>query len=451
MQYRIREQKELKPSGVEWLGDIPKGWNVSKLKYIADIKTGYTPPMENLDNFSKLGILWVKPDNLNEFKIINDSKIKISEKGLKKQNIIKKGSILVCCIGSIGKFGIAGEDLLTNQQINSVTFKKSININFSKYLIYISSDEHNRMSNGNVVRILNTTSQGNIYFPFFNEKEQQKIANFLDKKSKNFDDTISKKEELITKLQDAKQSLISEVVTGKLKVIQKDGKLQTIKRENEELINSNVHWLGDIPKDWVKSRFDYETRIKARLGWKGLKAEEYVDEGYAFLATPNIKYKEIDFENVNYITKKRYEESPEIMLVKGDVLLTKDGSTTGTVNVVRVLPKKTTVNSSIAVIRPKKNINSLYLYYFISSTYLQDTINLMLGGMGVPHLFQGDLNKFKLLVPSIEEQKQISKYLDEKIKTFDNTIKKTKQSIIKLKQAKEALISEAVTGKIEIL
>ena len=82
---------------------------------------------------------------------------------------------------------------------------------------------------------------------------------------------------------------------------------------------------------------------------------------------------------------------------------------------------------------------------------MQDTINLMLGGMGVPHLFQGDLNKFKLLVPTIIEQQKISKYLDEKLIHFDNTIEKTKQSITKLKEAKEALISQAVTGKIEVL
>ncbi len=74
-----------------------------------------------------------------------------------------------------------------------------------------------------------------------------------------------------------------------------------------------------------------------------------------FLATPNIKNNEIDFLNVNYLTKERYEESPEIMLREDDILLTKDGSTLGTVNIVKELPSKTTVNSSIAVLRFKKD------------------------------------------------------------------------------------------------
>ncbi|PTB87308.1 hypothetical protein C9925_01820 [cyanobacterium G8-9] len=155
--------------------------------------------------------------------------------------------------------------------------------------------------------------------------------------------------------------------------------------------DSGVEWLGEIPEHWGKSKLGYETKVKARLGWKGLKAEEYVQDGYIFIATPNIKNNEIDFTNVNYITEARYKESPEIMLEVGDVLVTKDGSTTGTTNVVRTLPKPATVNSSIAVIRPNKKLHSIFLYYYFVSTYIQETINLLRGGMGVPHLFQAEI------------------------------------------------------------
>ena len=134
-------------------------------------------------------------------------------------------------------------------------------------------------------------------------------------------------------------------------------------------------------------------------------AFEAVDEGYVFLATPNIKDNEIDFKDVNRITKERYEESPEIMLEVGDVLVTKDGSTTGTTNIVKFLPEPATVNSSIAVLRTKGKINSAYLYYFFVSHYTQNIINRMRGGMGVPHLFQADLRKFSILV-----KKRISIY-----------------------------------------
>jgi len=88
-----------------------------------------------------------------------------------------------------------------------------------------------------------------------------------------------------------------------------------------------VEWLGEVPTHWNVSRLGYESWVRARLGWKGLKAEEYVDDGSAFLATPNIKGQIIEFVNVNFITQSRFDESPEIKLRKGDVLLAKDGST----------------------------------------------------------------------------------------------------------------------------
>src|SRR5579872_5906871 len=179
--------------------------------------------------------------------------------------------------------------------------------------------------------------------------------------------------------------------------------------------DSNIEWLGDVPEHWKISRLGFESWVRARLGWKGLKAEEYVDDGYIFLATPNIKGSEIDFENVNYISEFRYEESPEIKLRVGDVLLAKDGSTLGTVNVIRSLPRPATVNSSLAVITPGPRLDSVFLYYLFQSVYMIDTIQRIKGGMGVPHLFQEDLNKFVLALPPHAKQVAIAQFLDREV------------------------------------
>ena len=212
-----------------------------------------------------------------------------------------------------------------------------------------------------------------------------------------------------------------------------------------EYRDSGVEWLELIPEHWETSFLGFECSVKARLGWKGLKAEEYVDEGYVFLATPNIKNIEIDFNNVNRITKERYEESPEIMLEEGDVLVTKDGSTTGTTNVVKYLPEAATVNSSIAVLRSNGNIGSAYLYYFFVSDYTQNIINRMRGGMGVPHLFQADLRKFNVLIPLVSEQNKIANFLDHETAKIDTLIEKQQQLIKLLKEKRQAVISHAVT------
>lgn len=212
-----------------------------------------------------------------------------------------------------------------------------------------------------------------------------------------------------------------------------------------EYRDTGVEWLTTVPKHWANSTLGFDCSVKARLGWKGLKAEEYVDSGYIFLATPNIKGEEIDFDDVNYITKERYDESPEIMLEEGDVLVTKDGSTTGTTALVRRLPAPATVNSSIAVLRSFGRLDSSYMFYFFTSEYTQNVITRMRGGMGVPHLFQADLRKFFVVAPPLEEQTQIAKFLDYETAKIDALIDKQQQLIALLKEKRQAVISHAVT------
>lgn len=208
---------------------------------------------------------------------------------------------------------------------------------------------------------------------------------------------------------------------------------------------TGIEWLTSVPQNWELSRLGFEAWVRARLGWKGLKAEEYVDSGYAFLATPNIKGKAIDFQNVNYITQERYDESPEIKLAVGDVLLAKDGSTLGTVNVVRELPFPATVNSSIAVITPHASLSGVFLLYLLQSDFLVNTIQRIKGGMGVPHLFQEDLNKFHIPVPPIEEQSIIAAFLDHETAKIDLLVSEQEKLLTLLAEKRQATISHAVT------
>lgn len=209
--------------------------------------------------------------------------------------------------------------------------------------------------------------------------------------------------------------------------------------------DSGVEWLGKIPEYWTLSRIKEKGSVRGRVGWKALKADEYVNEGYIFLSTPNIKEKNIDFENVNYITYERYIESPEIMLQEEDILLAKDGSTLGTVNIVTSLPREATVNSSIAVLRFKKQVFKKYLYYQILSEFIQNKISLKKSGMGVPHLFQRDINNFFILIPPVVEQKAIARYLDTKTAQIDRRIDLLTQKATLYSNLKQSLINETVT------
>lgn len=215
-------------------------------------------------------------------------------------------------------------------------------------------------------------------------------------------------------------------------------------RKYDSYKKSGIEWLDEIPLHWNVERIKAIGSVNGRVGWKALKASEYIDSGYFFLSTPNIKDVEIDFKNVNYITAERYYESPEIILRDGDILLVKDGSTLGIVNVIRDLPAKGTVNSSIAVLRVKK-INSIYGYYLLLSNYIQNLIQLKKDGMGVPHLFQKDINNFEFLVPTISEQTAIAQYLDTKTQAIDKKVNLLEKKIGYYKELRKSIINETVT------
>lgn len=423
---KYRKPEEMKDSGVEWLGMIPKEWRILFLKRCLKVKNGKEISDDNEKSIKDVDVYGSGGVFKNTSKYLLDAK-----------------SVLFGRKGTIGKPIFVNGKFWTVDTMYYTLFEKEMESKFFYYLlsIYPWPLITTQTALPSVVGTDIENSKSAIPEVF----EQQKIINFLDIKTAEFDSIISKKEKLIEKLKDAKKSLISEMVTGKVKIV--DGQL--VKRKSKEMKESGTIF-GQIPVDWVKSRMKFHVSINARIGWKGLKASEYVEHGYFFLSTPNIKDREIDFKNVNYINKKRYDESPKIKLKVGDVLLTKDGSTLGTVNVVRRLDSEGTINSSIAILRIKDNLNPLFLYYLLMSKPMVSKINMMKDGMGVPHLFQADIKEFELAIPSKYEMNEISKYLDLKTRELEYIVDKVNCQVGKLKQAKQALIDEAVTGKIDL-
>lgn len=426
----FQRHREYLQNDVEWLCEAPSTWTVKRVGYF-----------------------------------FNERREKVSDKDFQPLSVTKNGIVpqletaaksddgdnrKKVCIGDFvinsrsDRKGSSGASLLNGSVslINTViTPNKNIDIQFAHNLFRSTSfqEEYYRYGKGIVADLWSTnySEMKNISIPVPPLNEQKIIASFLESETSKIDTLVTEQEKLIELLKEKRQAIISHAVTKGLdpKVKMKD---------------SGVDWLGETPEHWYISRFCYETWVRARLGWKGLKADEYVDEGYIFLATPNIKDSEIDFTNVNYISLERYEESPEIMLAEGDILLTKDGSTLGTVNLVRKLPKPATVNSSIAVITPKKNLNSEFLLYVLKSSYIENIIQLLKGGMGVPHLFQGDINKIYIPIPPIEEQIAIVKFLNPYTNNLEKLIALSKNQIRLLTEWRSALISAAVTGQINV-
>jgi type I restriction enzyme S subunit len=146
-----------------------------------------------------------------------------------------------------------------------------------------------------------------------NPEQQHKIANFLDKKVAEIDHILEKTRESIEEYKKYKQSIITEAVT---KGLNPDVKMK----------DSGIEWIGEIPEHWIYGRIKYNTYLKGRIGWQGLKADEFIDEGPYLVTGIHFGNDEVDWDKCYHISAERYNEAPEIHLRVGDLLITKDGT-----------------------------------------------------------------------------------------------------------------------------
>ncbi len=211
---------------------------------------------------------------------------------------------------------------------------------------------------------------------------------------------------------------------------------------------SGIEWIGDIPSKWNIKKLKYNTYIKARVGWHGLKSDEFsLDEKVYCVTGTDFKNGAINWESCYKITEERYDEDPYIQLRENDLLITKDG-TIGKVAVVKGLNGKATLNSGVFVVRPENDEYSTdFMYWALQSVIFSEFVNYTAKGSTINHLYQDTFFNLPFLIPSCKEQTTIANYLDQKTAEIDHIISKKQQLIELLKEERTAVINEAVSGE----
>ncbi|ASF27974.1 MULTISPECIES: restriction endonuclease subunit S [Bacillus amyloliquefaciens group] len=260
---------------------------------------------------------------------------------------------------------------------------------------------------------------------------------YINKKTKIFEAIIKQKENLIELLEQQRQSIITEAVTKGL-------------NPNVKMKDSGVEWIGEIPEHWEVTKIKYTTYVKGRIGWQGLKSDEFIDEGPFLVTGTDFTQGFVNWDTCYHISEERYNEAPPIQLQENDLLITKDG-TIGKLAIVKEMPYKAILNSGVFVTRPFHNkYLSKYMYWLLSSTIFDKYIKFMETGSTIKHLYQETFVNFSYPIPTIVEQTEILNYLDIKIGEIDSIKSNLVKQIEKLKEYRQSLIYEAVTGKIDV-
>ncbi len=398
------------------INDNPKNWNLKRVKEIAKWKIGFTPDSNN-DFFYSGDDVWVTIGDMND-KYIKDSKRKINGILFNKKNKIPENSLLFSFKLSIGQVAFNNEPIFTNEAICSFLKKSKINLNYFYYSapIFIVKNSKKNIYNADLLNQNLIANSVCLYPPI---KEQIKISNFLDKNCEKIEKEISLLERKSQLLEEYKQSLIFETVTKGLD-------------KNAEMKESGIDWIGEIPKHWNVKRI--KNIYKLGMGSIILK-EDLIEEGKypVYSATAEDKF----FGKVNKIN---------ILLKKGDLVIPARGNSIGFVKKINIEEFCTCTQTTIYAKNRSKEYTDYYYYYLLGNKKNIFSYD----NTAIPQITVSQINGKNLLVPPIVEQEKISIFLNEKIFSINENIGLINKKVELLKEYKQSLIYEAVTGQLDI-
>lgn len=218
----LNPHAKMKDSGVEWIGEIPEGWETAKLRRISKIMTGTTPPTSNQSYYDSKEIEWYTPSDFASSSInLNKSSRNLSKKAFEEGKIFlypRKTTLIIGIGGTLGKIGWTEKESASNQQINAIIANENNLSKFFAYYLFVQNSYIWSMANTSTMPILNQASTKDLIVPIPPLPEQQSIATYLDTKTTAIDSQIAIARKRIDLLKELKSSLITQVVTGKMKV-----------------------------------------------------------------------------------------------------------------------------------------------------------------------------------------------------------------------------------------
>lgn len=415
-----------KDSGVEWIGKIPAQWNIKRLKYLDKTVMGQSPESDNC-NKSGIGIPFLQGNA--DFSGLNPIPSVWCEEANK---FAEKDDILLSVRAPVGAVNIADRLYGIGRGLCAIRPKRS-HKKYSFYRALCLSDELNRIATGSTYTAISVDQVNNVVVPDPAFKEQESLSSFLDHKSAQIDDLIAKKKRMIELLKEERMAIINQGVTKGL-----DPKV--------EMKDSGIEWLGNIPKHWNVKKIKYIAQVNRSA------LSELTEESYEF---NYIDISNVDLEEGYSLGDKiRFINAPSRarrIVKKGDTIVSTVRTYLKAIAHIGEDVKDVIVSTGFAVVSPINGIEPKFLYYILRSEKMIDRICALSVGVSYPAINSSDLSGITVWYPAEkEEQKYIAKYLDGELLRTQKIIQKLYKEIELLKEYRTALISEVVTGKMDV-
>ncbi|OFK31567.1 hypothetical protein HMPREF2820_03065 [Corynebacterium sp. HMSC064E08] len=402
---------------------VPKRWHKCMVADVAEVARGASPrPIENYLTPNARGINWIKigdaPINGNR---IRHTAERITPEGALKSVFVRTGDLILSNSMSFGRPYVAEIDgCIHDGWLKLSSFSRCADREFLVYLLSSRAiiSQYESLAAGSGVKNLNKEVVSKVVLLLPQLAEQRAIADVLS----GFDEHLANLDELIAKKKAIRDGALEELVTGRTRI-------------------------ADYRDPWVKIRFEEAIQPKARIGWQGLKAEEYLPMGYSYLiGGTDFDSGTIAFDSISFVSSERYELDPYIQVRPGDVLVTKDG-TIGKIARVPQLNKPATLNSGVFVFRPNVGLSREFLYWVLMSPVFERFIDTLAAGSTIKHLYQKDLKDFTFMAPpSLSEQTALAEILF----GVSEEIRLLEEERAKVERLKLGAMDDLLTGRLRL-
>lgn len=444
---KYEKYAEYQDSGVEWLGEIPSHWTATALKRYARITDGshHSPKIES-EGFPFVSVTDVGINNINFVeakKITENDYLRLVKEGCKPA----VNDVLLTKDGTIGRACIVTEDMpdfVILSSLGLITPNKEISSQFLYYYLVsgINVDQMNSVIHGSALKRMTINKINDLIFTFPDFFEQEKIADFLDHETAKIDSLIAKQEKLIELLKEKRQAVISHAVTKGL-------------NPDVNMKNSGVEWLGQVPESWLVTPLKYliapkRGAVKAGPFGSHLKNSDMEGEDIKVISQKNVIANDLSLGEA-MISEKKYRELEVFTIEQEDILVT----TRGTIGRTCVFKENFTAILHPCLIRLQvdhnKVIPDLIALIIQESGYEMEQILVKSNATTIEVIYSDNLINTVIVIPNnLEEQRQVLNYINNQKAYFNEALEKANYMIQKLRERRTALISSAVTGKIDV-
>lgn len=424
--------RAMKDSGVEWIGQIPHDWQVSKMKHIGEYINGYAfKPSQ----WGKEGKQIIRIQDLTQ----TSDQPNYYDGELDTKYLVKTGDLLISWAATLDAFVWKKDEAWLNQHIFKAIPKESAVC--KPYFYWLIKEAMLNMNNGNkhgiMMQHVTYDVFDNFAIPLPDLCGQEKIAKFLEEKCAEIDTLIAAKERTNTLLKERRQSIIYEAVTKGL-------------NPDASMKDSGIEWIGQIPENWDVLRLRFLGTFQNGIS----KAGEFFGSGHPFVSYGDVYKNEVLPITPSGLVESTESERELYSVEKGDVFFTRTSETKEEIGIVAVC-KETIPDATFAGflirMRPTTDVVTTdFMRYYFSCGLQREYFSKEMTLVTRASLGQDLLKNMVVTIPSTEEQQAIVNYLDEQTQAIDAIIACNDASIQKFKEYRQSIIYEAVTGKIEV-